>query len=1052
MAMADMWEVVGGAERGGVIVRLQCDLSSEVAESRLSTGSMVKELDCHDGRIHYELVSGTGPISGWVSTSLRGKDLLVKKTGQATRSVRSGGIFSQWVAASAGKQEVNASEDSTSDDAQACSASGASGSEEEEEVMQVPAIVAFVRNNEGQKPAEKLPNEDEKEALKQYSEKFGECRDGGNPGYNRKAFPWFTRRPQEKLTPSEELEKALAFKSQEVRKQRKGRMWDVDSEGEEIPLCSRCHLPVGEFAYAGKQGSRSCVHTECMAQELMQEAQEEDDTRAERENQKKLVNRKEYEIGWRMDSVPKSGGLAERLGCSPAPKGLCCLVLDEATRTVRVAATLEPAAAVNLEYLILALKVRKQACREPLFSLDPTDPHKLESCPQKKVYEPSWLAGTSVGDVMFQADYFLKELALGEYTMPVAGMQSVFDWTEMENSTKQWAGREWFVVKKAEIRMAADKTLIPHVKMGVEAREQVLTKDGLKDAPVTGANHPLKKFAEAFTRNFDLIAERKSVIFHLRELAKASVMAKYLVDSKARLDASWYDIADQIVKDTPPEAHPEIPQLWNMRGNSRIQLKNGRLIDMVTGGQSQLQAIYGGVEFGLDRFELSQRHAIQGQAAPGMQLGQSGRPMFMPQRFQLQQRGETPQGVDLNLDKFSLSSEDRFSCLPACSAGPDSLEARVHLGKAFLQGWRDGELPGFKEEHQQLVMGIYSSPQCDRTEEGDAFTPPDPNMEYINRVSNLVNEEISLRDRRKSRFCDKSFVVGNPGTEFPRCWTSRFQIEKEGGRKASAPTKFGLVKIEVDEAFQRCLTMDVLPSAVPEFNRSTEDGTVFRIYKIGTLEVRTVQLPERQETVGVVFSSRAQALEMTSGKKEVPDLEKFVQGKVYIEALESGDAKASYNFYVVLETEGKNFIVTEKLSNGDTTLVVNPLNLEDRNSMARLLFTADSKDGICVRDLKEARAMHNQIMPQGALSSHRKHYAKAIFKLVSGRSFRGKWGGLVRRYTGSSVSSYSTLSANLSRAAQARSTEFLNGMWSARKSADTTSRKSDLQAKTPGFY
>ena len=42
-----------------------------------------------------------------------------------------------------------------------------------------------------------------------------------------------------------------------------------------------------------------------------------------------------------------------------------------------------------------------------------------EKTPQKKVYEPSWLAGTSIGDVMFQADYFLKELALGEYTMPV---------------------------------------------------------------------------------------------------------------------------------------------------------------------------------------------------------------------------------------------------------------------------------------------------------------------------------------------------------------------------------------------------------------------------------------------------------------------------------------------------------------------------------------------------------------------------------------------------------------------------------------------------------
>lgn len=29
-----------------------------------------------------------------------------------------------------------------------------------------------------------------------------------------------------------------------------------------------------------------------------------------------------------------------------------------------------------------------------------------------------------------KADYFLKELALGEYTMPVVGMLSVFDWSE----------------------------------------------------------------------------------------------------------------------------------------------------------------------------------------------------------------------------------------------------------------------------------------------------------------------------------------------------------------------------------------------------------------------------------------------------------------------------------------------------------------------------------------------------------------------------------------------------------------------------------------------
>ena len=48
-------------------------------------------------------------------------------------------------------------------------------------------------------------------------------------------------------------------------------------------------------------------------------------------------------------------------------------------------------------------------------------------------------------------------------------MLSVFDWSEMTmKPNKGWAGREWFVVRKAEVRMSGDNTLIPHVKMGVK--------------------------------------------------------------------------------------------------------------------------------------------------------------------------------------------------------------------------------------------------------------------------------------------------------------------------------------------------------------------------------------------------------------------------------------------------------------------------------------------------------------------------------------------------------------------------------------------------------
>ena len=39
----------------------------------------------------------------------------------------------------------------------------------------------------------------------------------------------------------------------------------------------------------------------------------------------------------------------------------------------------------------------------------------LEKTLLEKRFSPSWLAGTSVGELMFQADYYLKELAMGEH-------------------------------------------------------------------------------------------------------------------------------------------------------------------------------------------------------------------------------------------------------------------------------------------------------------------------------------------------------------------------------------------------------------------------------------------------------------------------------------------------------------------------------------------------------------------------------------------------------------------------------------------------------------
>eukprot|EP00933_Yihiella_yeosuensis_P060019 TRINITY_DN6197_c0_g1_i1.p1 TRINITY_DN6197_c0_g1~~TRINITY_DN6197_c0_g1_i1.p1 ORF type:complete len:386 (-),score=80.64 TRINITY_DN6197_c0_g1_i1:103-1260(-) len=75
------WEVVGGADKGGILVRDGQELTSKALDSRLSHGSVVEELKLAGDRLHYRLVDGSGPQEGWVSVKISGGILLTKKEG-----------------------------------------------------------------------------------------------------------------------------------------------------------------------------------------------------------------------------------------------------------------------------------------------------------------------------------------------------------------------------------------------------------------------------------------------------------------------------------------------------------------------------------------------------------------------------------------------------------------------------------------------------------------------------------------------------------------------------------------------------------------------------------------------------------------------------------------------------------------------------------------------------------------------------------------------------------------------------------------------------------
>mmetsp|Transcript_10000 Transcript_10000/g.24933 ORF Transcript_10000/g.24933 Transcript_10000/m.24933 type:complete len:402 (-) Transcript_10000:46-1251(-) len=81
--MAQQWEVVGGSDKGGILVREGQDLKSPATKDRLSTGALVEQLELKGERLQYKLITGTGPATGWVSLKVTGKDLLIKKDGAA---------------------------------------------------------------------------------------------------------------------------------------------------------------------------------------------------------------------------------------------------------------------------------------------------------------------------------------------------------------------------------------------------------------------------------------------------------------------------------------------------------------------------------------------------------------------------------------------------------------------------------------------------------------------------------------------------------------------------------------------------------------------------------------------------------------------------------------------------------------------------------------------------------------------------------------------------------------------------------------------------------
>mmetsp|Transcript_22503 Transcript_22503/g.52333 ORF Transcript_22503/g.52333 Transcript_22503/m.52333 type:complete len:775 (-) Transcript_22503:55-2379(-) len=347
-------------------------------------------------------------------------------------------------------------------------------------------------------------------------------------------------------------------------------------------------------------------------------ALEEETARVDGERSLKKALRAEFDIGWSTRSIPSNIPRARAMVGSDASEGTYCIAMagsTDSTFSFAVQPTVEPSAAVLLEYLSVALRVRLTEGTEPFFSLDPlaSAEGEVDFAMQVKRYQPQWLAGTSAGEVMFQADYYMKELSMGEAAQPIACMRSCLDlMQESDDIPDEWTARAWFTIRKAEVYLSDDNVLIPSVRMGVEAREIVQHESGSgwEDVPLTRPTHPLVRYAEAFTESFDLIAERKSSIYHLRELAKACVLAKHIIEVDAPIDATWL----KSLYTGPSVCCMEVPQLWN-EIYCRADRPMGTDLSSLEREPRRKRGVYGGVQLAMDRFAVAPPRAMTGPTA-----------------------------------------------------------------------------------------------------------------------------------------------------------------------------------------------------------------------------------------------------------------------------------------------------------------------------------------------------------------------------------------------------------------------------------------------------
>jgi hypothetical protein len=392
--------------------------------------------------------------------------------------------------------------------------------------------------------------------------------------------------------------------------------------------------------------------------------------------------------------------------------------------------------------------------------------------------------------------------------------------------------------------------------------------------------------------------------------------------------------------------------------------------------------VYGGVQFGLQKFNLAATVArmmsMEGQA-PRLQAVAGAKvpatlstPSHLSAALGAPRGAEALQGVDLRLDQFNLSKAKNVSIETSAGSWRSLSKQGVPLGTSFFTSI-DASPQLFKADDTVFLRNVFNPLLSDRRQEGDLFVPPDATCSYVEKLRGLVKQEESLRHMRTEQFFSTDFVMGDPGPLFPHSWTPSLAVAR--GRTAIPE---GLPHGTLQECPEyKAQAQQVLEKATPIFDKTTEEGLRFRIYRQGSIEIRTTQKPREAEVIGVVFSIRNQHSHLSLKKQALAEGDAISKVTEYVEhnfAPNDDPSSLHRRFFLVLETAGGHTVVAERLDSGDFSWSEDPADLDDRRSLAKVTRTQSVTSGMTVQELK---LLKGQLCNSENLSN--KRFSRALF-------------------------------------------------------------------------